>query len=110
MFTPQFSPSDLYLSRMDYITEKVANANSFLVNSNEFFVPFGDTIDLTAEKAKMEEELSYAKGFLKSVQQKLNNEKFVAGAPMNILEAERKKEADALQKINVLEEKIAGLN
>lgn len=97
------------LTVLDYITEKVANANSFLVNSNEYFIPFGDTIDLTAEKAKIEEELNYTKGFLKSVQGKLSNEKFVSGAPAQVLENERKKEADALQKITVLEEKLASL-
>jgi valyl-tRNA synthetase len=98
------------LTVLDYITDKVANANSFLVNSNEYFIPFGETIDVTAEKAKMEEELNYTKGFLKSVQGKLSNEKFVSGAPAQVLDNERKKEADALQKIAVLEEKLASLN
>jgi valyl-tRNA synthetase len=95
------------LSQLEYTVEKVPNANSFLVNSNDYFVPFGDAIDVTAEKAKIEEELSYTKGFLKSVQGKLSNEKFVNGAPEQVLANERKKEADALQKIAVLEEKLA---
>lgn len=98
------------LSLMEYTTEKVANANSFLVQSNEYFIPFGDAIDVSAEKDKMEEELNYTKGFLKSVQGKLSNEKFVSGAPEQVLANERKKEADALQKIAILEEKLASLN
>lgn len=98
------------LSLMEYTNDKVANANSFLVQSNEYFIPFGDAIDVSAEKEKMEEELSYTKGFLKSVQGKLSNEKFVNGAPEQVLANERKKEADALQKIAVLEEKLASLN
>ncbi len=98
------------LSLMEYTNDKVVNANSFLVQSNEYFIPFGDTIDVSEEKEKMEEELSYTKGFLKSVQGKLSNEKFVNGAPEQVLANERKKEADALQKIAVLEEKLASLN
>lgn len=98
------------LSQLEYVTDKVSNANSFLVGANEYFIPFGDSIDVTAEKVKIEEELNYTKGFLKSVQGKLGNEKFVNGAPEQVIANERKKEADALQKIAVLEEKLAGLN
>ncbi len=110
---PAFDPVILKmgnLSLMEYTTDKVANANSFLVQSNEYFIPFGDAIDVSAEKEKMEEELNYTKGFLKSVQGKLSNEKFVSGAPEQVLANERKKEADALQKIAILEEKLASLN
>jgi valyl-tRNA synthetase len=97
------------LTQLDYVNEKIANANTFLVAANEYFIPFGDSIDLDAEKAKMEEELAYTKGFLKSVQGKLSNEKFVAGAPEQVITNERKKEADALQKIEILTEKLATL-
>ena len=97
------------LTQLDYVNEKIANANTFLVAANEYFIPFGDSIDLVAEKAKMEEELAYTKGFLKSVQSKLSNEKFVAGAPEQVITNERKKEADAIQKIEILTEKLAGL-
>jgi valyl-tRNA synthetase len=98
------------LSQLEYTTEKIGNSNSFLVNANEYFVPFGELVDVEAEKSKVEEELTYTKGFLTSVQKKLQNEKFVSGAPEQVLANERKKEADALQKIAVLEEKLAGLN
>jgi valyl-tRNA synthetase len=94
------------LSRLEYVNDSIANANSFLSDSNEYFVPFGESIDLSAEKQKLDEELNYIKGFLKSVQSKLSNERFVAGAPAQVLENERNKEADALQKIAVLEAKI----
>jgi len=98
------------LSVMEYVSEKVNNANSFIVNGNEYFIPFGDSIDVESEKAKITEELTYTKGFLKSVQGKLKNERFVAGAPEEVVAAERKKEADALAKIALLEEKLASLN
>ncbi len=97
------------LSQLEYVSEKINNAYSFLVNSNEYFIPFGDNIDLDAERAKLEEELTYTQGFLNSVLKKLQNEKFVSGAPEQVLENERKKEADARQKIAILEEKLAGL-
>jgi valyl-tRNA synthetase len=98
------------LSILEYTSEKVANANSFFVDSNEYFIPFGDAIDVEAEMEKMTEELNYTKGFLKSVQKKLQNEKFMAGAPDQVVVIEKKKEADALSKIAVLEEKLAGMS
>jgi valyl-tRNA synthetase len=97
------------LTQLEYVTEKVGNANSFLVNSNEYYIPFGDTIDIEAEKKKINEELDYTRGFLQSVQKKLQNEKFMAGAPEQVVAMERKKEADALSTIAVLEDKLASL-
>lgn len=98
------------LSLLDYVSDKVDNSNSFIVDGNEYFVPFGDEIDVEAEREKLSEELDYTKGFLKSVQKKLQNERFVSGAPANVVDLERKKESDALNKIAILEEKIASLN
>ena len=72
----------------------------------EFFVPFGDSIDVEAERQKIEQELDYSRGFLTSVQKKLSNERFVNSAPKNIVDMERKKESDALTKIALLEEKL----
>ena len=95
------------LSSLVYVDEKVSNANSFIVDSNEYFIPFGETIDVEAEKIKMSEELEYTKGFLESVQRKLSNAKFVDSAPEQVVGIERKKEADALNKIAMLEEKLA---
>jgi len=97
------------LSVLEYVQDKVAQSNSFIVDGIEFFVPFGEQIDLEAEKKKLEEELHYAKGFLKSVQSKLQNEKFMAGAPDAVVANERNKEADALNKIAILEEKLKSL-
>ncbi len=98
------------LSQLSYVSDKVERSNSFLVNSNEFFIPFGEAIDVDAEREKLTEELNYTKGFLVSVQKKLQNEKFVSGAPDQVVELERKKESDALTKIAILEEKISALN
>ena len=98
------------LSVLEYTNDKPGNANSFIVDGNEYFVPFGDAIDVEAEKEKIEKELEYTKGFLTSVQRKLQNEKFVSGAPEQVVQLEKKKEADALDKIAILEDKLSGLN
>ena len=97
------------LSQFENTADKIANANSFIVQGNEYFIPFGDSIDIAAERKKLEEELEYAKGFLNSVNKKLENEKFVSGAPEQVIANERKKAADASQKITLLEEKLASL-
>ncbi|MFZ9029218.1 MAG: valine--tRNA ligase [Crocinitomicaceae bacterium] len=98
------------LSLMEYTDDKPGNANSFIVDGNEYFIPFGDAIDVEAEKEKIEKELEYTKGFLNSVQRKLQNEKFVSGAPEQVVMIEKKKESDALNKIAILEDKLASLN
>tara|TARA_B110000046_G_scaffold185048_1_gene225371 strand:- start:1002 stop:2876 length:1875 start_codon:yes stop_codon:yes gene_type:complete len=91
------------LTDVNYVDSKVEGALSFRVKSNEYFIPFGDEIDVVAEKEKLEEELKYTKGFLMSVQKKLSNERFVNNAPDQVITNERKKEADALAKIETLE-------
>jgi valyl-tRNA synthetase len=98
------------LSVLEYTTEKIQQSNSFIVDSNEYFIPFGDTIDLEGEKEKLNIDLKYTKGFLESVRKKLTNDKFMSSAPEQIVSSERKKEADALNKIAVLEEKIKELS
>jgi valyl-tRNA synthetase len=80
------------------------------VDGNEYYIPFGESIDVEAEKKKITDELEYTKGFLQSVQRKLQNEKFMAGAPEQVVAMERKKEADAMSTIAVLEEKLTSLN
>ncbi|MFM2213447.1 MAG: Valine--tRNA ligase [Bacteroidota bacterium] len=97
------------LSSLDYITDKIDGALTYRVKSNEYFIPVSGTIDIAAEIAKLAEELKYTQGFLRSVQGKLANEKFVAGAPAQVLENERKKEADALAKIATIEQSLASL-
>jgi len=97
------------VTNLEYVSQKVDGALSYRVKANEYFIPITGNIDVEAEITKLTEELEYTKGFLKSVQNKLSNEKFVNGAPEKVLEMERKKEADALAKISTLEQSIAGL-
>jgi valyl-tRNA synthetase len=96
-------------SSINYVTEKVDGALSFRVKSNEYFIPMSSDIDVAAEKEKLEEELKYTEGFLKSVQKKLSNERFVNNAPEQVINNERQKEADALAKIETLKASLASL-
>jgi valyl-tRNA synthetase len=95
------------LSSLEYTTEPIKQANTFVIGTTVYSIPFDSSIDLGAEKIKFEEELAYLRTFLKSVQAKLSNERFMSGAPEQVVELERKKEQDTLGKISVLEEKIA---
>ena len=97
------------ITSLEYVSEKVDGALSYRVKSNEYFIPITGNIDIDAEIAKLTEELNYNIGFLKSVQAKLSNEKFVAGAPEKVIEMERKKEADALAKIATIEQSLMSL-
>ncbi|MEP7095012.1 MAG: valine--tRNA ligase, partial [Flavobacterium sp.] len=97
------------ITSLEYVSDKVDGALSFRVKSNEYFIPITGNIDVEAEIAKLNTELVYTQGFLKSVQSKLANEKFVSGAPEKVLANERQKEADALAKIATIEQSLAGL-
>lgn len=97
------------LSTINYVSEKVDGALSFRVKSNEYFIPMGDDIDVEAEKVKIEEELNYTEGFLKSVQKKLSNERFVNNAPEQVIKNERQKESDAQAKIETLKASLESL-
>ncbi|MCK4562024.1 MAG: class I tRNA ligase family protein, partial [Flavobacteriaceae bacterium] len=97
------------ISTITKVGEKLDNAIAFRVKSNEFFIPFSESIDVEAELKKLTEELNYNQGFLKSVQKKLSNERFVNNAPEQVITIERKKEADAIAKIAMLEESLKSL-
>ena len=95
---------------INYVSETVDGALTFRVKSNEYFIPIVGAIDVKAEIKKLKEELNYTEGFLKSVQKKLSNERFVAGAPEQVIANERNKEADALAKIETIKASLASLN
>lgn len=90
--------------------EKPSGAVSFLVRTEEYFIPLGDKIDREAELEKLRKELEYTEGFLSSVRKKLSNERFVGSAPEAVVAAERKKEADALSKIDTIKQAIESLS
>lgn len=98
------------LTSINIVAEKDPTSVSFLVGTTEFSVPLGNNIDIEAELKRLNDELKYLEGFLKSVAAKLSNEKFVANAKPEIVENERKKQADAESKIKTIKESIANLN
>ncbi len=110
-----------YESRLDPIVIKLGNldkalivdaevkgAYSFRVKSSSFYIVMEEHADPAEEVKKLEEELTYTRGFLATVMKKLDNERFVASAPAAVIEKEQAKKADAESKIKVLEERIVG--
>jgi valyl-tRNA synthetase len=97
------------LSAFSYTTDKVEGAFSFQIKTTEFFIPLANNLDKEEETVRLTKDLEYNKGFLKSVQVKLANEKFVANAKPEIIASERKKESDALLKIKTIEEQLKAL-
>jgi len=98
------------LSSIETVLEKSTGAMGFLVGTTEFAIPLEDKIDVEAELEKLTTELKYTEGFLLSVQKKLSNERFVQNAKPEIVENERKKQADAESKIALLKENIEALS
>ena len=110
--SPNFNTVIAKLGNLESIketSEAIDGALTFRVKSNEYFIPMVGAIDVEAEIKKLTEELNYTEGFLKSVQKKLSNERFVAGAPEQVVASEKKKEADALAKIETLKASLASL-
>ena len=99
------------IDQLSYTASKIEGALSFRVKSNEYFIPISaDNINIDEEIKKLTEELNYTQGFLKTVQRKLANERFIAGAPEQVVANERKKEADAIAKIETIKASLASLS
>ena len=106
-----YNPVIMKMCNVDTIVRapKDATAASFMVGTTEYAVPLGNTIDVAEEIQKMEAEIDYLEGFLRSVMKKLGNEKFVANAKPEVVAVERKKRADAESKLALLRESVAKL-
>ena len=97
------------ISAVEFVNDKVAGAVNFMVGSDEFYIPLEENIDVEAEKERLNGELNYLEGFLKSVNAKLNNERFVQNAKPEIIQNERNKQADAESKIAIIRESLSSL-
>ena len=98
-----------HVETLNYVDGSVDGALTFRVKSNEYFIPVTGAVDIEEEIKKLTEELKYTQGFLKSVQGKLSNERFVNNAPEQVVAVEKKKEADALAKIETIKASLAAL-
>ncbi len=108
----EFAPVVMKLANLTAIeptTEKDPTAAAFIVKTTQYFVPLAGMIDTEAEVKKLEEDLKYYEGFLKSVMAKLSNERFVQNAPEKVVANERAKQADAEAKITAIKEQLTAL-
>ena len=97
------------LNSYSYSKNKIDGAYGFVIKNSEFYIPLIHNLNADDELKRLNKELDYYKGFLKSVLIKLSNEKFVSNAKSEVISAERKKESDTLNKINSIEEQINSL-
>lgn len=97
------------IGEIETVEEAIKDSWSFIADTVEYFIPAAGQIDTAERKSKLEEELKYTRGFLQSVLSKLNNERFVKGAPEQVVANERKKQADAEAKIAAIEAQLAEL-
>ena len=113
-----------YISRMNAVVMKLANVESvsarntfddcgvgadFMVSTYEFFIPLNTHINTDEEAEKIRKEIEYLEKFLKGVNAKLSNERFVANAPESVVALERKKQSDAQTKIENLKNRLCKL-
>ena len=97
------------LETLELSAEEPANAKSFISGTDKFFIVLNQTIDVEAERKKITEELEYQRGFIRSIEGKLSNERFVASAPAAVVDNERKKLSDGLSRVQMLEESLSKL-
>ena len=97
------------LERIDYLEGNDVDGASFIENKIQYSMPLTGLVDMDEEIKKLEADLQYAEGFLQNVLKKLSNERFVNNAPQQVVDIERKKQADAEEKIRIIKEQLAKL-
>ena len=98
------------ISTFEETTSDITNAVSFISANQTFYLPVNKKMDVEQEKSRLIEQINYQRGFLNSVEQKLNNKNFISGAPEAVVAAEKKKKSDAEEKIRMLELSLEKLN
>ena len=98
------------ISELRRVEEKGATSAAFIVGAVEYSIPLEGSVDVEAEMKKLEAELKRYEGFLAGVEKKLANEKFVSSAPEKVVALERKKKADATEKIAAIKASMAAFS
>jgi valyl-tRNA synthetase len=97
------------ISTSEFVSEAIVGANAFMAGKDEFFISLANNIDVEAEKERLTKDIEYFQGFLRSIDAKLSNERFVQNAKEEVVENERKKKEDALSKLTILEAALRAL-
>ena len=97
------------LKSINFSNTKDEKYFSFICDSNEFYIPYAGNIDIKGEKIKIMKELDHLNKFLISIKKKLDNNKFVSNAPEKVIDMERKKENDTMEKIKILENRLKNI-
>ncbi|MDB5124673.1 MAG: valS [Mucilaginibacter sp.] len=97
------------ISSVDFVVEKLQGATNFMVSTDEFYIPLTENIDPVAEISRLKKDKDYLLGFLKSVNAKLTNERFMSNAKPEIIEVELRKKDDAEAKLKIIEEGLSAL-
>jgi valyl-tRNA synthetase len=92
-----------------YVSDTVANTITAVIGTTKFYIETEKELDTQSQKEQLQKDLEYLRGFLASVEKKLSNERFVQNAKPEVVEIERKKKADAEEKIKTIEESLASL-
>jgi valyl-tRNA synthetase len=93
----------------EYTNDPIQDTIQLVIGGDRFYLKSDQEIDTSAQRKELEAEISYYQGFLDSVEKKLSNERFIQNAKPEVVELERKKQADAMEKIKMLQESIANL-
>ena len=97
------------LKSINFSNTKDEKYFSFICDSNEFYIPYAGNIDIEGEKIKIMKELDHLNKFLISIKKKLDNNKFVSNAPEKVIDMERKRKNDTMEKIKILENRLKNI-
>jgi valyl-tRNA synthetase len=98
-----------HLDNLQHLNEPDKTYAQFLTGKHELYLSAESTASPEEEVAEIEKEINYYEGFLISTRAKLTNERFVSSAPPAIVEKEKQKQQDALNKLQILKERLQQL-